>query len=119
MKKEIIITAKTVEEAMSEAYSKYSSEGDVTCEILEMPKKGFLGIGGTPAKIKAIIDDGEDEIDISSIINDMKAMKVETDRGGDGKPASEEKKPQPKINKANAEKRLHRKRGRFQERIIV
>ncbi len=89
---------------MSEAYSKYSSEGDVTCEILEMPKKGFLGIGSTPAKIKAIIDDGEDEVDISSIINDMKAMKVETDRGGDGKPAPAEKKPQPKANKANVEK---------------
>lgn len=81
---------------MSEAYSKYSSEGDVSCEILEMPKKGFLGIGGTPAKIKAIIDDGEDEVDLDSIINDMKAMKVETDRGGDGKPMAEEKKPQPK-----------------------
>ena len=84
MKKEIIITAKTVEEAMSEAYSKYSAEGEVTCEILEMPKKGFLGIGGSPAKIKAVIDDGEDDADISSIIDDMKIMKVETDRGGDG-----------------------------------
>ena len=90
---------------MSEAYSKYSSEGDVSCEILEMPKKGFLGIGSTPAKIKVVIDDGEDDIDIGSIINDMKAMKVETDRGGDGKPAPAEKKPQPKSeNKANAEK---------------
>lgn len=84
MKKEVIITAKTVEEAMSEAYAKYSAEGEVTCEILEMPKKGFLGIGGTPAKIKAIIDDGDDDADISSIINDMRAMKMETDRGGDG-----------------------------------
>ena len=104
MKKEIIITAKTVEEAMSEAYSKYSSEGEVSCEILEMPKKGFLGIGSTPAKIKAVIDDGEDEVDLSSIINDMKAMKVETDRGGDGKPAPAEKKPQPKAKPAPAEK---------------
>lgn len=84
MKKEIIITAKTVEEAMSEAYAKYSAEGEVTCEILEMPKKGFLGLGGTPAKVKAIIDDGNDDADISSIISDMRAMKVETDRGGDG-----------------------------------
>lgn len=90
---------------MSEAYSKYSSEGDVSCEILEMPKKGFLGIGSTPAKIKVVIDDGEDEIDLGSIISDMKAMKVETDRGGDGKPAPAEKNPQPKTeNKANAEK---------------
>jgi len=104
MKKEIIITAKTVEEAMSEAYSKYSSEGEVSFEILEMPKKGFLGIGSTPAKLKVVIDDGEEDIDIGSIISDMKSMKVETDRGGDGKPAPEEKKPQANMNKANAEK---------------
>ena len=104
MKKEIIMTGKTVEDAMLDARVKYGAEGELAFEILEMPKKGFLGIGGTPAKIKAIIDDGEDEIDISSIINDMKAMKVETDRGGDGKAATAEKKPQPKANKAPAEK---------------
>lgn len=104
MKKEIIITAKTVEEAMSQAYSQYSAEGEVSVEILEMPKKGFLGIGGSPAKVKVIIDDGEDDADISSIISDMKAMKVETDKGGDGKTYEEAKKTMPKPNKANAEK---------------
>ena len=84
MKKEYIITAKTVEEAMSDAYSKYSADGEVSCEILEMPKKGFLGLGAALAKIKVTVDDGEDDADISSIISDMKAMKVETDKGGDG-----------------------------------
>jgi len=73
---------------MSEANAKYSAEGDVSFEILEMPKKGFLGIGGTPAKVKVIVDDGEDDIDISSIIGEMKALKVETDRGSDGSDAS-------------------------------
>ncbi len=102
MKKEIIITAKTVEEAMSEVNAKYGSEGEVSCETLEMPKKGFLGLGGTPAKIKVVIDDGEDDVDISSIISDMKAMKVETDRGGDGVAVA--KKPETKSAKANAEK---------------
>lgn len=100
MKKEIITTAKTVEEAMSEAYAKYSAEGDISFEILEMPKKGFLGIGGTPAKIKVVIDDGEDDIDISDILSDVKAASVVTGRGGDGKPA--EKKPE---SKATAEKK--------------
>ncbi|MBQ7827719.1 MAG: Jag N-terminal domain-containing protein [Clostridia bacterium] len=103
MKKEIIITAKTVEEAMSDAYAKYSAEGDVSFEILEMPKKGFLGIGGTPAKVKVVIDDGEDDIDISDILSDVKSMSTVTDRGGDGKPA--EKKPEPKANKADVEKK--------------
>lgn len=102
MKREVIITAKTVEEAMSQAYATYGSEGDVACEILEMPKKGFLGIGGTPAKIKAIIDDGEDDIDISSIIGDLKAKKIETDKGGDGSSHSDEKKEEKKPEKKPA-----------------
>lgn len=104
MKKEIIITAKTVEEAMSQAYAEHSAEGEVSVEILEMPKKGFLGIGGSPAKVKVVIDDGEDDADISSIISDMKAMKVETDKGGDGKVHEEARKAPSKPYKANAEK---------------
>ena len=42
---EIIITAKTVDEALSKAEAEYGSQGDISYEILEMPKKGFFGIG--------------------------------------------------------------------------
>ena len=46
MKNEVIITAKTVDEAMAQARRDYSSsENELAFEILEMPKKGFLGIG--------------------------------------------------------------------------
>ena len=48
---EIIITAKTVDEALSKAEAEYGSQGDISYEILEMPKKGFFGIGSAPAKI--------------------------------------------------------------------
>ena len=48
MKREIIITGKTVEDAMLDARVKHGSEGELSFEILEMPKKGFLGLGGTP-----------------------------------------------------------------------
>ncbi len=99
MKKEIIITAKTVEEAMSKAYAEHSAEGEVSCEILEMPKKGFLGIGSTPAKVKVVIDDGEDDSDISSIISDLKSMKTVTDKGGDGTFRPEKKPAAKKPNK--------------------
>lgn len=88
---------------MSEAYSKYGAEGEVSCEILEMPKKGFLGLGSSPAKIKAVIDDGEDDVDIDSIISDMKAMKVETDRGGDGVAPVKNEKVEKKADKENIE----------------
>ena len=54
MKNEVIITANTVDEAMAQARRDYgSSENELAFEILEMPKKGFLGIGASDAKISA------------------------------------------------------------------
>lgn len=99
MKKEIIITAKTVEEAMSDAYSKYGAEGEVSCEILEMPKKGFLGFGGTPAKVKVIVDDGEDDLNISDILGDVKSPAVEKKSAPKTEPKANT------ANKANVEKK--------------
>lgn len=53
MKKELIVTAKTTEEATCEGAEKLGvSAEDVTIEVLEEAKKGFLGIGATPAKVK-------------------------------------------------------------------
>lgn len=53
MKKEIIITAKTTEEAAEKGAQALgvSREGVIT-DVLEEPKKGFLGMGGNPAKVK-------------------------------------------------------------------
>ena len=53
MKKEIIITAKTVEEAAEKgAQELVVSRESITADVLEEPKKGFLGMGGSPAKVK-------------------------------------------------------------------
>ena len=54
MKKEIIITAPTVEAAVKAACEQLGAEeSDVTYEVLVQPKKGFLGIGAADAKIRA------------------------------------------------------------------
>lgn len=55
MKKEVIITAKTVEEAVAKAVAELGASGAEAIEytVLEEPKKGFLGIGTAPAKISA------------------------------------------------------------------
>ena len=55
MKKEVIITAKTVEEAVSRAVAELGAPSAEKIEytVLEEPKKGFLGIGATDAKISA------------------------------------------------------------------
>ena len=55
MKKEIITTAKTVEEAVAKAVAELGAPNADAIEytVLEEAKKGFLGIGATPAKISA------------------------------------------------------------------
>lgn len=55
MKKEITVQAKTVEEAVrSGAEQLGTDESGITYEVIEEPKKGFLGIGSTLATVKVI-----------------------------------------------------------------
>ena len=55
MKKEITVTAKTVEEAVSKAVTELGapSADKIVYTVVEEPKKGFLGIGAVNAKIEA------------------------------------------------------------------
>ena len=61
MKSEFTLTAKTVEEAYAKANEIYSSLGEISIEVINPGKKGFLGIGRVPAEIKVIVDDGKPE----------------------------------------------------------
>ena len=54
MKKELIVTAKTVEEAKSKAAAELGvAEEEIEFEVLDEGKRGFLGIGATDAKVSA------------------------------------------------------------------
>ncbi len=75
MKKELIVTAKSVEEARKKAATEMNvAEEDLIVTVLEEGKKGFLGIGAVDAKISVSYTvKGEDcamEF-ISKIIEDM------------------------------------------------
>lgn len=68
MKKEIIKTAKTLEEAIKLACEELNvSREEASIEILTMPKKGFLGIGQVEAKIKASVDANLEKIELNNI----------------------------------------------------
>lgn len=55
MKKELVVVGKTTEIAVADACSQLGVEvSDVTYEVIEEAKKGFLGMGATPAKVKVI-----------------------------------------------------------------
>ena len=61
MKSEFTLQAKTVEEAYAKANEIYSSLGEISIEVINPGKKGFLGIGRVLAEIKVIVDDGKPE----------------------------------------------------------
>ncbi len=53
MKKDIIVTAKTIEDAALEGASKLGvAREDVEIEVLEEPKRGFFGMGAVLAKVR-------------------------------------------------------------------
>ena len=55
MKKEIIVTAKTVEDAKNKAAAELGvAVEEIEFTVLEEGKRGFLGIGATDAKVQAV-----------------------------------------------------------------
>ena len=62
MIKFIDMTGKTEDEAIHRALEQLGMErDDVSVEILERAKSGFLGIGGSPATVRVSYDDGQPE----------------------------------------------------------
>ena len=58
----IDVTGKTEEEAIEKALTELGMDRDeVSVEILERAKAGFLGIGATPASVRVSYDDGQPE----------------------------------------------------------
>lgn len=101
MKTEFTLQAKTVEEAYAKANDIYASLGDISIEVINPGKKGFLGIGRVPAEIKVIVDDGKPEI------KEKKQPKpeVKAEKKPEVKPQQKtEAKPQPKVEKKEAPK---------------
>ena len=107
MSEEIFVTGKTVEEAMAKAASLYGNK-NASYDIAQMPKKGFLGIGSVPAKIRVTINDDE-EISLDDLVSSVKGMSVSTNKGGSGDSRRSDKKQESKNEKKNSEKRPERK----------
>jgi len=55
MKKEVIVSAKTIEQAVELGAAELKmKKDDVTYSVIELPKKGFLGLGSNDAKVKVV-----------------------------------------------------------------
>ncbi len=75
MENVMILTAPTVEEAMAKAREQYGDEYELSFSILEMPKKGFLGLGSSPAKVQVTLTKSLPDVDLSSLVSDMRREK--------------------------------------------
>ena len=75
MKKEIIATGRTVEAAISNGAAELGITPErAVCEVLEQPKKGFLGFGESPAKVKISYTPGAEDSAlefIRTLLSDM------------------------------------------------
>lgn len=81
MKKEIIVSAKSVEEAVAKAARELGapSEDKIEYTVLEDAKKGFLGIGATDAKISATYTVGGEEKAFEFIKKLLEDMNIEAE----------------------------------------
>ncbi len=78
MKKEITVTAKTVELAIAEAVRELGApdEASIKYTIVEREKKGFLGIGSTPAVVRASYGKDGTEIAVAFIEKILEDMQI-------------------------------------------
>ena len=88
MRQFIDVTGKTEEEAINRALEQLKLDrDDVSVEILERAKAGFLGLGSCPAKVR--VSYGEDEEPAAPA--QPKAEKVREDKPKAEKPRAEKK----------------------------
>ena len=81
MKKEVIITAKSVEEAVEKAVAELGapSADKIEYTVLEEAKKGFLGLGATEAKISASYTVGGEAEAFAFVQKLLADMNIEAD----------------------------------------
>ena len=90
----IVVTGKTPEEAIAKALAQLGLErDDVSVEILERAKSGFLGLGGNPARVRVTYG-SEDEVAevIEPVKEETPAPKAEKKEKKAEKPAVKEEK---------------------------
>ena len=95
MREFIDVTGKTEDEAISKALAQLGLDrDDVSVEILERAKSGFLGLGSCPAKVRVSYGPEEEEVP---------AAPVEAPKKAEPKPRSE-KPQQPKVREKKEER---------------
>lgn len=78
MIRETIGLGRTVESAIADGAAKLSADPSrIQYEIIEAPKKGFLGFGEAPAKVKVFIEIGPEQTAVDYLNGVMKVIGME------------------------------------------
>ena len=81
MIREEIGTGRTVEAAIANGAEKLGVDASrIEYEIIEAPKKGFLGFGEAPAKVRVFVEIGPEQTAVDYINNVMRVMGIENAR---------------------------------------
>ena len=73
----IDVTGKTEDEAIRKALAQLGMDrDDVSVEILERAKSGFLGLGGNPARVRVTYADSEETVAVELVKEEVKAAPV-------------------------------------------
>jgi len=76
--KETVAVGRTVESAVAEGAKELGADpGSVTYEVLEQPKKGFLGFGETLAKVKVFYLESEEDVAVSFVKRILADMDID------------------------------------------
>ncbi len=77
MKREVITTGKNIDDAIEAATLQLGVDRDeVSVEIMDTPSRGFLGLGGSLAKVRVWIGEDEEET-VAPAVEDKPAVKEE------------------------------------------
>ena len=103
MREFIDVTGKTEDEAISKALAQLNLDrDDVSVEILERAKSGFLGLGSSPAKVRVSYGE-EEEPELPKAVEQPKEPKPERPKPSERKP---ERKPEKKVEKKAPQKEM-------------
>ncbi len=87
MKQEVTVTGKTVEAAVAAGAEQLgASASSVTYEVLEAPKKGFLGFGETPARVRVVLTSSPEMTALSFIKTVISDMGIQAEAAVSGLP---------------------------------
>ncbi len=100
MKREVITTGKNIDDAIDAAALELGVDrDDVSVEIMDTPSRGFLGLGGSLAKVRVWIGEDEEE----AVAPAVEAKPVVKEEKKSKKLFAREKKEEPKEESAEAD----------------